>query len=73
MVGMTPKEARIMDLWEQGLSAQRIAPLVGREVKRVVAIIGTYYDDGEATRERKAMIAASTKLARAIRQARPAA
>lgn len=72
MAGLTPGEARVMDLWDAGHSVRAIALHTGGHHDRVKAIVSTYHDDGEHQRSGNAMARGSAKLAAAINQARAA-
>lgn len=64
--GMTPREADIMELWDQGLGADAIAARLGRDRDRVMSVIAIYHDgDGHFDRN---VIAGSDALLAALKR-----
>lgn len=71
MAHLTPQETRIMDMWEGGMSMQRIAHRLNLK-RRTVSNTVNMYDAGNLARtERAALTAGSARLFAAIKAARP--
>lgn len=73
MSGYTCLETRFMDLWDQGYSIEKIARWLRISRDQARRVLCQYYDNGDRTRNERAMIAGSAKLLAAMNQARMAA
>jgi len=73
MAGLTPAEARVMDLWDAGHSFEQIMVITGQSRKTVQSIVALY-NEADETRTARTMVTTGTqRLAVAIQQARHAA
>lgn len=71
--GLTPRETTIMDLWDQGRSAQAIERQLGLPKDTAANIISIYDGKADLRTHRTAMARASAQLAAAIKAARATA
>lgn len=67
MSGTTPTETRILAMWDDGISIERIARQLELRRETVADCVSLYHDSGDNARERNAMIAASANLLSALR------
>ncbi len=63
-------EAAIMDRWEAGQSREQITRDLGLSATTVKRVFGYMVDGGEQRRAAQDMIQGSTRLSRALREAR---
>ena len=67
------RERHIMDLWDAGRSIEQIARQLQHPRRSIRDVITNFHDAGEASADRRAMIAFSAALLDALTQARIAA
>ena len=68
-MGMSPREAQVMDLFDGGSKREEIARELGLSLDRVNSIVGTYpVDTSEVRRERQAMQHADAAFVAALQR-----
>ncbi len=73
MAGLSPQDARIMDLWDAGHGDRPIALLTGLPLATVRLTISEYYEGDERKRDHASIAAGTAALNAAIASARAAA
>lgn len=65
--GLTPKEAEVLDLWDNGHSTKQIAASTGRKLKEVTKLVMMYHAGGDGGETDRAIRDGSARLLNALR------
>ena len=66
--GLTPKEAEVMDLWDESIGTREIAKITGRKHREVSRIVATYHVGGDGGEADRGIAAGSALLLSALRE-----